>query len=153
LLATARRLSTASDPARPQRAPVISAQAKEVYVWATSVRLHGGALRQLALADDGVEGDPERPLPEAGRPGLQTGPGMTPRIVFSASTSAAVAKSPAPLSMRLSRWPYMLRTSSAPARAPALATAASPELAYESIMPCRLSRRCYRPGEPSRSEH
>lgn len=77
---------------------------------------------------------------------------MTPRIICSASTSAAVAKSPAPLSTRLSRWPYMSRTTCAPARAPAIATAASSDLAYESSMPCRLSRRTCRPAnQPGQS--
>ncbi|MDT0469788.1 hypothetical protein RM764_43835 [Streptomyces sp. DSM 41699] len=54
---------------------------------------------------------------------------ITSRIAFSASTSAAVAKSPALLSMRVSRRPYMLRTTTAPAPAAGIATPVSSQLA------------------------
>lgn len=46
----------------------------------------------------------------------------------------SVSYIPAPLSMGLSRWLYMARTTSAPARTPALATASSSELVYESVV-------------------
>ncbi|MFD8325723.1 hypothetical protein [Streptomyces lydicus] len=41
--------------------------------------------------------------------------------------------------MRESCWPYMLRTTAAPACAAAIATSASSVLAYELITPSRLS--------------
>jgi len=63
---------------------------------------------------------------------------MTSRMAFSAATSALVAKSPAPLSIRPSRLPYIRRTTSAPAPAAAIATSASSRLI--SITPCSVSR-------------
>lgn len=51
------------------------------------------------------------------------------------------AKSPAPLSMRVSRRPYLARTASAPARAAAIATSAPSRLAFALITACRVSGR------------